>query len=222
MNILIIAAGEPNPRSLLHKLIGECAHIIAVDGGTRVARQARLVIHQFVGDGDSIRPNDRAWLESKNTEATWHPVEKDQTDLELAFDLAIEHKPRSIHVLGGWGGRADHTFSNIFLMEKAVANGIETTLWADYEKIQLRYPGDVLFEDAWEGQHISLIPISNSVEGVLTQGLYYPLYNETLHRAAGRGVSNRVDKLPASISFTKGVLLVVRAFDRQHLDALAM
>jgi len=220
MKILILAAGDPHPRPLLQKLAQACDHIIAADGGTRVARQARLEVHQFVGDGDSIRRNDRTWLENKNTDVSWHPVEKDQTDLELAFDLALDHKPKSIHVFGGWGGRSDHTLSNLFLLEKGLSQGVESTLWANYEKLQLHYPGDVVFEDAWKGQRLSLIPISESVEGVLTQGLRYPLYNETLYRAAARGVSNEVKKLPASILFTKGKMLVVRAFDRQHLNLI--
>ncbi len=220
MKILILAAGDPPPRPLLQKLVQGCDHIIAADGGARVARQAKLDVDQFVGDGDSIRPNDRTWLENKNAELSWHPVEKDQTDLELAFDLALENKPKSIHVFGGWGGRSDHTLSNLFLLEKGLSHGVETSLWAGYEKLQLRYPGDMVFEDAWEGQPLSLIPISESVEGVLTQGVRYPLYNEVLYRAAARGVSNEIEKLPASILFTKGVLLVVRAFDRQHLNLI--
>ncbi|MCD6321069.1 hypothetical protein J7L84_02340 [Candidatus Bipolaricaulota bacterium] len=64
-------------------------------------------------------------------------------------------------------------------------------------------------EGAKVGDTVSLIPLSDVVEGVRTQGLEYPLRGEALFRASSRGVSNRVTSLPAGVSLEKGKLLVV-------------
>src|SRR2546430_744789 len=45
-------------------------------------------------------------------------------------------------------------------------------------------------------------------EGVTTEGLRYPLRDETLRFGRARGLSNEVDSLPATVTVRKGSLLV--------------
>jgi len=44
------------------------------------------------------------------------PARKDQTDLELAVELALEKGARSITLVGGWGSRIDHALGNVELL----------------------------------------------------------------------------------------------------------
>jgi NADPH:quinone reductase-like Zn-dependent oxidoreductase len=62
------------------------------------------------------------------------------------------------------------------------------------------------------GEKVSLIPLSEQVDGVVTQGLIYPLRNEPLFLGRARGVSNVLVGDHAEISFTRGLLLIVHLF----------
>ena len=58
------------------------------------------------------------------------------------------------------------------------------------------------------GDEISIIPVSEKLEGVTTDGLYYRLINDTLSFGSTRGISNVMNKETVKITITKGVALV--------------
>ena len=57
-------------------------------------------------------------IQEQLSEITFFPSEKDETDLELAIDWAIDQKPRNIYIFGATGGRMDHFLANIQLLQK--------------------------------------------------------------------------------------------------------
>jgi thiamine pyrophosphokinase len=59
------------------------------------------------------------------------------------------------------------------------------------------------------GDLVSLIPWQGDAHGIRTEGLYYPLHNETLHVAATRGISNLALGASVSLSVRSGTLLVI-------------
>ena len=73
----------------------------------------------------------------------------------------------------------------------------------------MRLIGDrTVLADVEPGDALSLLPISDFVR-VSTTGLQYELDDETLHRAASRGVSNVVRQPPIVIDVHSGRLLVI-------------
>jgi thiamine pyrophosphokinase len=60
-----------------------------------------------------------------------------------------------------------------------------------------------------QGQLVSLLPINGRAEGITTQGLKYPLNNETLCPDQTRGISNRLTGTDATITIKKGSLLCI-------------
>lgn len=216
-SVLILAAGEAKPRRLLAALARGSNWIIAADGGVRLAQKARLPVDQFVGDGDSISRRQRCWLEAAPFFVAWHAVEKDETDLELALNLALEQNPCEINIFAAWGLRADHTLSNVHLLERAAESGVKTTLWAGWERLQVYLPGVHTLTNVFPGQRVSLLPLSETVERVVSKGLRYPLCDETLFRVGGRGISNEVVSMPVCVQFAKGVLLGLQAYDRRRI-----
>ena len=48
------------------------------------------------------------------------PREKDQTDLEIAINWALEQKPALIRIFGATGGRLDHGLANIQMLLKRI------------------------------------------------------------------------------------------------------
>ncbi len=59
------------------------------------------------------------------------------------------------------------------------------------------------------GQTVSLLPMSERVEGIVTHGLYYPLRDEPLRLGPARGVSNVLTSPHATVRIRSGILLVM-------------
>ena len=60
------------------------------------------------------------------------------------------------------------------------------------------------------GCRVSLLPLFGPVTGVRTDGLAYPLNDETLFPDHTRGISNRMVDGEASVSITTGLLLCIQ------------
>ncbi len=61
------------------------------------------------------------------------------------------------------------------------------------------------------GDLVSLIPWGRKVSGVTTEGLQWPLQNETLHPHKTRGISNTMIGEKAFVSVRSGLLLIVHS-----------
>lgn len=181
---------------------------IAADGG---ARNVRLFLerapHVVLGDMDSVDDETRAWLETSSCEFIRHPRAKDETDLELAIELAQERGAEEITILGAFGGRVDHFLANVFLLTRARNLRIvdsASEMWVGNESAEIK--GN-------EGNIVSLIPLSAQVNGIVTHDLEYPLRGETLERGSTRGISNVMLSERAHVSWDYGTLLLVHLFE---------
>jgi len=59
------------------------------------------------------------------------------------------------------------------------------------------------------GDVVSLIPLGGDVEGIVTEGLLYPLRDEPLLSGPARGVSNVMTEPVARVTLRSGALLIV-------------
>ena len=208
MHAVISANGELTDHPRLRDLWRVADLRIAADGGAVNAR-AHLALppHVVIGDLDSLDDATRAWCASAHAEMIQHPAAKNETDLELALDLAHARGATEITVLGALGGRFDQELSNVLLLTKlararvtARIAGADFDAWVAWERAVVA--GRV-------GETVSLIPLTERVDGVVTRGLKYPLRDETLLLGYARGVSNELAAARAEVSFTRGLLLVV-------------
>jgi thiamine pyrophosphokinase len=205
--IIIFANGEipnlENARSLLRA--GD--YLICADGGTRHALALGLKPHLVIGDMDSIDKEQWQKLKNAGVSLELFPRDKNETDLELALNRAIELEPKALLIIGALGGRLDQTFGNTALLSDArlaainirLDDGLEEIFFCrDQEEVRGR-SRDV----------VSLIPWGNPVQGVQTQGLKWPLQRETLFPEKTRGISNEMTGEVASIKIASGLLLVI-------------
>jgi thiamine pyrophosphokinase len=65
------------------------------------------------------------------------------------------------------------------------------------------------------GDILSLVPLGGDAQGVTTQGLEYPLNDETLYFGATRGISNVLLNRTATVQLKAGYLLCILI----HLEA---
>ena len=190
--------------------------VIAADGGARHAGALGTRIDLWVGDGDSLGEDGIASLEASGVPIERARPDKDETDVELAVDAAIARGATGLIIVGALGGeRIDHALANVALLARADLIGRPTVLLDGRSRISLVRAPDaggapVRTTLAGEpGSLVSLLPSGGDADGVTTDGLVYPLADEALTFGSARGVSNLIERDGASVTVTRGILLVV-------------
>jgi len=183
--------------------------IVAADGGARMASSHfDLTPDMILGDLDSLSDDEIASFRARGVPVQEFPQEKDETDLEIAFKWTAEQGIDHIRVIGALGRRIDQTFGNIYLLALPELATVDTRLVSDDQQIWLGAPGEHTVEGQ-PGDTLSLIPISENVVNIHTDGLYYPLTGDTLYFGPARGISNVLNTDCATVHFDSGRLLFV-------------
>ncbi len=190
--------------------------IIAADGGLKHINKLKLKPALVIGDMDSISASDLDIAEFQQTEIIRFNKDKDQTDLELAIQAAMQRGYRDVLIVAGLGGRLDQTIANLLLI-----------LAPDFKKCKITFDDGIeevfLVNGAQEiggsaGDVISFIPMEGNCEGVTTENLKYPLIGETLEQYKTRGVSNEMTSSHATISMKSGIALCIHTRTRLRKD----
>ena len=216
MRVVIFAGGTLRPGRGFYDAMAGADLIIAADSGAATALRYGYTPGIVVGDCDSLDAALLKVLNDRGSQVRRVEVEKDETDTELAVQVAIEQGATSITLLGAIGGvRFDHTMANILLLAgfEGVAMRIvdgPMTCW------MVHGPGSSTI-DGNKGDLVSLLPMTNDASGVRTRGLYYPLGGETLYFGKPRGVSNVLIEEHAEVFVERGMLLVIHT-DTQELE----
>jgi thiamine pyrophosphokinase len=183
--------------------------VVAADGGARHAGALGLRIDRWVGDADSIREAELERLRAAGVAIERHPVDKDETDAELALAAAAAAGARRITVLGALGGsRIDHELGNVWLLAMADLDGRDVVLLDAAARLRLAGPDRVDLRGR-VGDLVSLLPFGGDAGGVVTEGLRYPLRDEPLVAGPARGLSNVRATADAWLTFRTGRILVI-------------
>ena len=173
--------------------VPEDAYVIAADSGLDHARSAGISPDVLVGDLDSISPRGLKWA-TKHIEVIAHPPDKDDTDTELALEVAATRHPARLIVISGGGDRLDHTLAVLGALAHVNLTSIPTIdlWWATHAVRVVHGPGRTQLKPA-VGSLLSLVALTGPCTGVTLTGTQWTLSNETLDVLDGRGVSNVVD-----------------------------
>jgi thiamine pyrophosphokinase len=204
--IVVIAAGEAHPT--LHERIPAASRVIAADGGVDTALALGLDVALAVGDFDSVSAGGLAAAQAGGARVERHPAEKDATDLELALDAALDFGPDRVVVVGTDDGRLDHLLGSLLLLGYERYAGVELDALLGPATVHVVRKERMLHGQP--GELVSLLPLHGSAEGVVTEGLVYPLHGETLAAGSSRGVSNVFASPTARVALEHGVLIALR------------
>ncbi len=204
---VLFANGHLPEAERFRAMIAEGDLLVAVDGGLRHLIALGLTPGLIIGDLDSADPADVHRFQAKGVEVRKFPSHKNQTDLELALDAALETGAQSIRVAAALGGRLDQTLGNIFLLTQPQLSAVDVRLVDGCQEVLLIR--DRVTLPGQSGQTVSLLPLLGPVTGVLTTGLAYPLRRETLYPDHTRGISNQMTGDTCQIEIESGVLLCI-------------
>jgi len=181
-------------------------YVIAADAGLLLAQAHGVKVNLLVGDLDSTPLSAIGHAERTGAEIRKFEADKDATDLELAFEAALEHGATCIAMIGGHGGRLDHFLSNVDML---AALPKEVQVVAQMGTAIVHVAKQRIMLEGLAGQYVSLIPWGGDAEGVITRGLRWELNSDTLKLGSSRGVSNELMGYQASVRVKSGTLVVV-------------
>ncbi len=174
--------------------------ILCADAGYKLARRLGLKPDAVIGDFDSSEaPAGERVLR--------HPVIKDDTDAILCARYALEMGIHDFLIVGGLGGRLDHTLANLQTLGWLAAQGARAEL-CDGNVRAWALHGDSVRIPRTPGK-LSLFALDGPCEGICSRGVKYPLTDAALTPLFPLGMGNDFTEATAEISVKRGTLLVL-------------
>lgn len=140
--------------------------LIGVDRGALCCYQANRAMICAIGDFDSISQSEFEAIETC-TEMIRLPRIKNETDSEVAIQIAMEKGYDEIFLYGGLGGRIDHELVNLRMMI------YRYPIVMMNEQNRCRYLKKGNYRIKKEYKYLSFIPMERSV--ITERGVAYPL-----------------------------------------------
>ena len=186
--------------------------LIAADGGYAALAERGGIPDLVVGDFDSLGEAPR------HPRVLRLPAIKDETDMGYAVGQGLERGYTRFLLLGGMGGRLEHTVANLQLLSGLSRRGALGILAGGGQAAAVISGGSFCFPETMRG-FCSVFCQSGTARGVTLEGLKYPLEGETLTGCFPLGVSNEFLGRPARVRVEEGALLVIWE-DQVRLPAL--
>jgi thiamine pyrophosphokinase len=209
---LVFAGGDPIDGDIAARLpaSGPGSHVIviAADSGVEQALALGRGVDLVVGDLDSAAPAAIDAAVAGGAEVRSFPVDKNESDLELALGAARAGGARRVIVVGGAGGRLDHLLANALLLASPSFADVDVEALVGDARITVVRRGARLIGAT--GDTCSLLAAGGPARGVRTTGLRFPLHGEDLLPGSTRGLSNELTEPVATVSLEHGALLAVQ------------
>ena len=208
MRAVVYTGGEVFPERVSERA-GDGDLTIAADAGLLTAGAFGVAPKILVGDFDSLGDPSRFDLPS-SVEILKVPAEKDETDTELAVMTALSRGAGEILIVGGVGGRLDHSLANLSLLEDLDRRGIPAVMTNGKTRARFFGGGTATIPKDPNFRYLSLIPADEEVAGVTLTGCKYPLCDAILvRRNAAFSASNEITDLVATLTVRRGGLWIL-------------
>ncbi len=215
MIFTIFANGEVNLSTVR---LPNPTKIIAADGGTQHCLSLGIKPDVLIGDLDSIPPKSLASLEAAGVEIIRYLESKDETDLELAINYAVEHEAKNIQLYGLLGGRWDMSFANVMLLSSPKYSTVAFQVVADNLEIFILRGGQSIKLIGNPSDPVSVLPLGGNAKGVTYTGLAWSLKKANLVSGSPLGVSNHMLTDKATIQLASGILLIFHGLKKTEMD----
>lgn len=192
--------------NIAKKLCDDAHFIVAADGGFLKAKQLNIVPDLLIGDMDSF--DGEAEIKTKKV----NPI-KDDTDTLLCIKECISRGINEIVILGGLGGRLDHTLANMQSLKFMYEKGVKGVIADDSTEVSFIKNEKIELDNSYK--YVSLFSVNEKASGITLEGFKYSLENATLTNSFPLGVSNEVVAQRATVDVTDGELYIIIIKERQ-------
>lgn len=182
--------------------IKEDDFIICADGGYDLAVGENILPDLVIGDMDSGKNVDYL------CKSIYVQPEKDDTDTMLCLKHGINVGYKHFVIVGGIGGRLDHTYANLQTLVYAADKGVYAELCDGENRAFILCEKSACIQKC-ENTKLSVFAFSDVCEGVNIEGAKYTLKDAALSSSYPLGVSNEFESDFAKISVKKGKLLII-------------
>lgn len=207
---VVLLGGCPPRSAELLGYIRRSAFVAAADSGASAALAAGRRPDLLVGDFDSLDAAALAECRRAQVEICSLPVHKDQTDGEYLLGRLAGLGYSRLLIMGGLGGRLDHTLANIFTVLPLAAAGCQVCFCGDDMLACVLAADDVPRElclEGFAGLTLSLQSLSAECRRVELSGFEYPLGGR-LAQTSSLGISNVIRDAAVRVRLVGGSLLV--------------
>jgi len=177
--------------------------VLCADSGYVLAEKAGVAPHYIIGDFDSASM-------PAGENVIRHPVVKDDTDTMLCVRFALDRGIEDILIVGGIGGRIDHTLANLQTLAFIAARGARAELCDGRIHAYMLSGGQSLRIPATPGK-LSVFAHGGACSGVCIRGTKYEVENAAITPDFPVGMGNDFTAGFADISVESGMLLVICA-----------
>ena len=216
-NVVIICDGTFPKTEYPRYLIRNADFIICCDGALKkFLRNSQAIFGEerlpdlVTGDMDTLSES----LQKRYSEIIVKESEQEHNDQTKAVRWAINNLKgiEQIHILGGTGGRADHTIGNVSLI-------MEYTRMFPLEEMGIRIEmvcdegcifaiNDTVEFDCGEGRHVSIFSPDNTLK-IKSKGLVYPT-DEVIFDNWWKGTLNKAAQDNVRLEFShRSIALVI-------------
>lgn len=204
---VILGASPISDCSYIERFLQSNDFIVCADGGVNLARKLSKYPNIIVGDFDSYQ-NDLDF----NCEIIKLPIEKDDTDLMYCVKECINRGYNEFLIFGALGGRLDHTYGNLCVLNFCQKNNCKAVLCDEKNAVMVLSKGLQRF-DNMKGKRVSFFPFGCNECMLSYNGFKYGNQNVILDINYPIGVSNEIIDDKAFIVVSKGEVIVIFSND---------
>ncbi len=202
MTGIIVTGGEAPAFSRVEEYLQQCDFIIAADSGLDTLAGYGYKPDLVMGDMDSLQ-DSTLLSELPSDKILKFPKDKDFTDTELALNYLHEKGYRDIYLIGGGGGRLDHTIALYSLFSREMS----PLMWVT-QKEKIFLVKEHISVKIKKNSMISFFPVGKKNCKMTSRGLKWEL-NGLNWEIGDSGISNRALEETIDINMLSGKLMMI-------------
>lgn len=197
---VVVGGGVITDSTIIKENVFYDDFVIAADKGYEFCNASGVTPDLIVGDFDSADfPKTDVEIIALN------PV-KDCTDMEFAVNEAVNHGFSDILIIGGLGGRIDHSFANFAVCAAFCQRNISITIIDENHRIYALKDEERIVIN--EDKYISIFAYGGDCQ-VTLNGFFYPLDKYHLSAFSALGVSNELIEKTGKIQIENGTAIIM-------------
>jgi len=201
-NILISLGGDCSVER--NQLLDRYTYVFGVDAGTEHLYKLFFQPTHIIGDFDSIEENTKNRAIRDSAEVLSYSINKEQTDLDIALQLAKEKLIKNITIVGGEGKELDHLFANLITIssfhtseEITWITKLETIIFSNSNQFHLK-----------ENSIFSILPLS-AIKNLTIQGAKWNVLNQNIPYGSTKTLRNIALSNQVKINVEKGKFCLI-------------